>query len=96
MKYTDLSPEERARLRNAYEAGFSAGSGRPWLLTDDEETIALADAVADDWLMSLETMQASARVELPPVPAFAIPSWLRALSDVPERLETAPLGRRDR
>jgi hypothetical protein len=77
MIYTDLSPEERDRLRAAYEAGFSAGSGSPWMLGDDRELIALLDAVVDDWFRSLETRQAVHRIDFP----LLAPEWLRAYAE---------------
>lgn len=75
MTYADLSPEEKQRLHDAYEAGFASGNGRPWLLTDDEETIAMIEAVAEDWWLRLETMQAARRF-VDPAPE-QIPGWLR-------------------
>jgi hypothetical protein len=103
MEYADLSEAERSRLRAAYEAGFSAGNCRPWLLGDDPDLIALIDAVMDDWFQSLETMQATARARypFPGVEALPIPEWLRAeterqaaLGDAqPPTFESAPLRR---
>lgn len=74
MTYDDLSPDERDRLRAAYEAGFSAGNGAPWMLSDDPVLLALIDAVADDWFLSLETRQAAERARY----TFPDIEWLRA------------------
>lgn len=78
MQYSDLSSEERARLRAAYEAGFTTGACAPWLLGDDPELIALVDAVADDWLLSLETRPAPARADAP-IRNDELPGWLLRL-----------------
>ena len=102
MRYDELSSEERGRLRAAYGAGLSAGTAGPWMLDDDSETIALIDAIADDWFRSLETWQAAHRARYPmPEPESIIPEWLRAererfaaLGDAqpPPGWHTAPLG----
>ena len=68
MQYAELSQEEKDRLRCAYEEGFSAGSGKPSLVPD--ELIDLMVAVADDWFLALETMQAQ-RLRV----------WLRAYAE---------------
>lgn len=103
MQYTDLSPEERDRLRAAYEAGFTAGSGGAWMMGDDPALIALTDAVADDWFLSLETRQAADRARyafpdsgiLPAPPEWLRAEWERhaALGDAqpPDSWHTAPL-----
>jgi len=87
MQYNELSQEERDRLRYAYEEGFSAGSGKPSLIPDD--LIALMQAVADDWFLSLETMQAS-RLRYANWPgAEDIPVWLRAAGERAQALGDA-------
>lgn len=79
MTYADLSPEERARLVAAYGAGLAAGSGGPWMLDDDPQTIALIGAIEDDWFRALETWQASR----PRWPLHEpMPAWLRAEIDL--------------
>lgn len=90
MIYTELPPEERARYRAVYEAAWSAGSGRPWLISDDLELITFVDAVAEDWFCSMETMQIAARLSDPLLAPEEVPGWLR---DQIARLETAPLGK---
>jgi hypothetical protein len=81
MTYADLSPDERDRLRAAYEAGFRSGSGGAWMLGDDPTLIALMDAVADDWFGSLETRQAANRAQFPTLPHDRVPEWLRAYAE---------------
>jgi hypothetical protein len=77
MTYADLSPDERTRLRAAFDAGFSLGSGAGRQLDTDPALVALLDAVMDDWFVGCEVA---------PDP----PEWLRAFA---ERMafETAPL-----
>lgn len=75
MEYSELSQEERDRLRAAFDAGFSAGTCRPSLIPD--ELLDLMDAVHDDWFQSLETMQAAQRARY----AFPDIDWLRAAAD---------------
>lgn len=78
MIYAELSIEERARLRAAFDAGFSIGSGSGRQLPADPDLDLLLDAVMDDWFISRE---------IPPTP----PDWLRAYAERRD-LETAPLG----
>lgn len=72
MQYTDLSIEERDRLRAAFDAGFAAGSCAPSLYP--AELIALMDAVQEDWFTSLETRQAAQQA----CSSFPEIDWLRA------------------
>ena len=73
MIYADLPPAERDRLIAAYGAGLSAGGNGPWMLSDDPETVALIDAINDDWFRRLETWQATERIAWP-----LLPEWFRA------------------
>src|SRR5262245_25605840 len=79
LTYDDLSAAERDLLRSAYEAGFAAGSGRPWWLIADAHTT-LIRAVEDDWFTALEVLQAVHRDGRFAAPAD-IPEWLRAQAE---------------
>jgi hypothetical protein len=76
MEYEHLTDEQRTALRAIYDAGFAAGSARPWLFGNTPELYALIEAVSDDWLTSLDFVHATRepRLDLP-----AIPGWLRDL-----------------
>jgi hypothetical protein len=79
MNYAELNQDERDRLRYAFEEGFSAGSGKPSLVPDD--LVELMTAVADDWFLALETMQAQ-RLRYADWPGSeSIPEWLRAADE---------------
>lgn len=75
MRYAELPPAERDRLVAAYGAGLAAGSGGPWMLDDDPQTIALIAAIEDDWFRQLETWQAT-RTHWP-----LLPEWFRAAQE---------------
>lgn len=72
MTYEALSPDERERLRAAYEAGFAAGAYCPSLVP--EALLELINAVAIDWFARRETTQAAQKQH-----ADAIPEWLLKL-----------------
>jgi hypothetical protein len=77
MQYSELSQEERDRLRAAYDAGFSAGSCWPSFVPD--QLIDLVEQVAADWFASLETMQEAQRARYAfPGDEVLEPAWLRA------------------
>ena len=75
MNYAELSPQERDRLRAAFDAGFSIGSGLGKQLMGDGDLDELMDELMHDWFT---------RREIPPTP----PEWLRIYAERRE-FETA-------
>jgi len=68
MQYADLSDAECTRLRAAFDAGFSLGSGAGRQPPPDPQLSELIDAVMDDWFIGREVA---------PDP----PAWLRAFAE---------------